>query len=226
MTQVKSSVLGQGFFGRAFFRFARDLAMVVCTLYFRMSCNGREHVPRNGAYVLAAVHRSNVDIVVVGAVTRRRQRYMGKDSLWKKQPFSWILTALGGFPVTRGTVDRQALQRCIDVLEAGEPLVLYPEGTRLSGPVVGELFDGAMYVASKVGVPVVPVGIAGTERAMAKGSKGIRPAKVHLEIGPPIMPPVAIDGRRVSREALGESTAKLRTELQRLFDLAQRRTGA
>lgn len=224
MTKVKSAVLGQGLAGRLFFRVCRDLCMVICTLYFRMTCNGREHVPKQGAYVLAAVHRSNVDIVVTGTVTRRRQRYMGKDSLWKRQPGSWVLTALGGFPVSRGTVDRLALQRCIDVLEAGEPLVLYPEGTRLSGPTVGELFDGAMYIASKAGVPVVPVGIAGTERAMAKGATMIRPSKVHLEIGSPIMPPVAIDGRRVSRDLLNQSTEQLRAELQRLFDLAQERT--
>ena len=74
---------------------------------------------------------------------------MGKDSLWKRQPAAWVLSALGGFPVTRGTADREALKRCIAVLEAGEPLVLFPEGERKSGPIVQPLFDGAAYVAAQ-----------------------------------------------------------------------------
>ena len=94
---------------------------------------------------------------------------MGKDSLWKRQPAAWILSALGGFPVSRGTADREALQRCIAVLEAGEPLVLFPEGERKSGPTVQPLFDGAAYVALKAGVPIVPVGIGGSEEVMPEG---------------------------------------------------------
>ena len=61
------------------------------------------------------------------------------------------------------------------MLEAGEPLVLFPEGERKSGPIVQPLFDGATYVAVKAGVPIVPVGIGGSERAMPKGAKFIFP---------------------------------------------------
>ena len=61
-----------------------------------------------------------------------------------------------GFPVTRGTADREALRRCIEVLEMGEVLVLFPEGERKDGPIVQPLFDGAAYVAAKAGVPIVP----------------------------------------------------------------------
>ena len=89
--------------------FARDLANLLCRVYFRLSVSGLEHVPKAGAYVIAPNHRSNLDIIVISACTRRRQRYMGKDTLWAKQPYNWILTQLGGFPVTRGTVDREAL---------------------------------------------------------------------------------------------------------------------
>lgn len=221
MTTEKPKHLHQSIGGRIFFRVCRDLAMLICRVWFRMTVSGLEHVPKSGSYVMAPNHRSNLDIIVIGACTRRRQRYMGKHTLWAKQPWDWILSQFGGFPVTRGTVDREALQRCLDVVAAGDPLVLYPEGTRLSGPNVGSLFDGVAYVATKSQVPIIPVGIAGTERAMAKGAKLIRPSKVHLEIGPPIMPPVAIDGRRVSRDLMHQVTEELQVELQRLFDIAQ-----
>jgi 1-acyl-sn-glycerol-3-phosphate acyltransferase len=89
---------------------------------------------------------------------------MGKDSLWLKRWKGWLCSALGAFPVSRGTADREALRRCIVVLEAGEPLVLFPEGERKSGPVVQPLFHGAAYVAVKTGVPIVPVGSAARSR--------------------------------------------------------------
>jgi 1-acyl-sn-glycerol-3-phosphate acyltransferase len=164
-----------------------------------------------------------MDTPISSCVTRRRLRFMGKDSLWKHQPAAWILSALGGFPVARGTADREALQRCIGVLQAGEPLVLFPEGERKSGPTVQPLFDGAAYVALKAGVPIVPVGIAGSEAVMPKGARMIRPAKVHVIIGAPIPPPPSAAGARVPRSAIRDVTAELHETLQRLFDTATAR---
>jgi 1-acyl-sn-glycerol-3-phosphate acyltransferase len=174
--------------------------------------------------VLAPVHRSNIDTPISACLTRRRLRFMGKDSLWKHRPAAWFLSSLGGFPVTRGTADREALRRCIAVLESGEPLVLFPEGERKSGPDVQPLFDGAAYVALRAGVPIVPVGIGGSERVMPKGTKLIRPHKVHAIVGPPIVPP-ATEGGRVPRRAIHEVTAELHATLQQLFDDAQKRVG-
>jgi 1-acyl-sn-glycerol-3-phosphate acyltransferase len=148
-------------------------------------------------------------------------RYMAKDSLWK-YGLGRIWEALGAFPVHRGSADREALRRCIEVVESGEPLVLFPEGTRQFGPELQPLFDGAAYVAARTGVPVIPVGIGGSEKAMPKGSKMLRPAKVHVIIGKPIEPPIAEDGGRVARRGVRETTATLKTEIQALFDEAQR----
>jgi 1-acyl-sn-glycerol-3-phosphate acyltransferase len=185
---------------------------------------GRKNVPRSGPFILAPVHRSNIDTPLACTVTTRRMRYMGKDSLWKKKPVGWVLSALGGFPVSRGTADREALRRCIEVLEAGEPLVLFPEGERKSGEVVQPLFDGVTYIAMKAGVRVVPVGIGGSERAMPKGKKYLRPSKCVVLVGEAITPP-ATDGR-ASRSAVKDFSDQLHGELQRLFDEAQTRAGA
>jgi 1-acyl-sn-glycerol-3-phosphate acyltransferase len=132
---------------------------------------------------------------------------------------------MGGFPVKRGTADREALQQCIDVIESGEPLVMFPEGTRREGPVVENLFHGPAWVASRMGVPIVPVGIGGSERTMPRGAKFIRPVKIHMIVGRPIEPPAPDQATgRVSREAYRKLTGELQDELQRLFDLAQSRT--
>lgn len=222
MTSVDTFLAGNSWASRAFYQFARFIVVAFCRIYMRQTVEGREHVPTTGPFVLAPVHRSYVDTPIVASATRRRLRYMGKDTMWKKQPYRWILSALGGFPVTREHADREALHRCIQVLEAGEPLVLFPEGERKSGPIVQPLKHGAAYVACKANVPIVPVGIGGSERVMPKGAKLIYPRKVHMIIGPPIVPKVDDTGR-VPRSAVRELSDQLHAELQRLFDAAQAR---
>ena len=201
----------------------RSLLNVFCRTFWRTRVVGAHHVPRTGAFILAPIHRSNIDTPLACTVTSRRMRYMGKDSLWKTRFVGWVLSALGGFPVSRGTADREALRRCVQVLEAGEPLVLFPEGERKSGAVVQPLFDGAMYIAIRAGVPVVPVGIGGSERAMPKGKKYLRPSKCVVVVGEALMPP-ASEGR-TSRTAVRDFTAQLHARLQELFDEAQSMAG-
>jgi 1-acyl-sn-glycerol-3-phosphate acyltransferase len=191
-------------------------------VWTRLTVEGRELVPSTGAFVLAPVHRSNIDTPISACLTRRRLRFMGKDSLWKHRPAAWFLSSLGGFPVTRGTADREALRRCIAVLESGEPLVLFPEGERKSGPDVQPLFDGAAYVALRAGVPIVPVGIGGSERVMPKKARFVYPRKVHVEIGEPIPSPKAAPGERLGRHVYKDQSQRLHDELQRLFDEAMR----
>lgn len=211
---------------RAFYRFLWLVMQVVARSYFRMRVHHAERVPRAGPYVVAPVHRSNLDTPMVAAISRRRLRYMGKESLWKSRFGAWFLTAAGGFPVERGSVDRAALRACIEVIERGEPLVMFPEGTRQHGPVVQPFFDGPAYVACRTQVPIVPVGIGGTERAMGKGSKLPRPARTCLVIGHPIHPPAPDPVRdRVPRRDVQALTARLSEEVQRLFDEAQARIG-
>ena len=209
-----------------FYRFARFLTVTVfCGVWLRTTYEGRENVPARGPYIVAPVHRSNIDTLLVGGLTRRRLRYMGKDSLWKTRFFGALFSALGAFPVHRGSADREALRLSLQVLQGGEPLVLFPEGTRQSGPVVQPLFEGAAYLATRARVPIIPVGIGGSEAAMPKGSKMIRPVKVHVVVGRPIEPLLPEEGRRVPRAAVHDLTESLHGELQQLFDRAQARAG-
>ena len=220
MSARRTVLAGNGLGSRIFYQFGRAVVIPLIRLYTRMTINGREHIPTTGPFVLAPVHRSYPDTPIAGCVTRRRLRFMGKDTMWKHRPFGWMLSAFGAFPVTRGTADREALRRAIEVLEAGDPLVLFPEGERKQGPVVQPLFDGAVYIAIKTGVPIVPVGIGGSERVMPKKARFIHPRKVHVEIGPPIPAPVAPEGGRLPRTVYKEHSAKLHAEMQRLFDEA------
>ena len=224
MSAPDTHLAGQSRGSLAFYAVVRGILAAFCRVWTRVDIIGRENVPMDGPFVLAPIHRSNIDSPLAAAVTRRRMRFMGKDSLWKVKQLGWIFSALGGFPVSRGTADREALKRCIAVLQGGEPLVLFPEGTRQSGPVVQPLFDGAAYVAVKAGVPIIPVGIGGSERVMPKGSKMIYPRKCVMIIGRPIVAATDAEGR-IPRSAVRDVTSELSQTLQTLFDDARRLAG-
>ena len=224
MAAIETHMAGTSFMSRVFYKLFRGLGVAICVGYTRARVVGKHNIPKTGAFLLAPIHRSNIDTPLAAAVCSRRMRFMGKDTIWKIKPIGWIISSLGAFPVTRGSADREALKRCITVLEAGEPLVLFPEGTRQSGPVVHPLFDGAAYVAVKAGVPIIPVGIGGSEGVMPKGSKMIYPRKCVLVVGEPIVAQADETGR-IQRSAVKDVTEQLSIDLQRLFDEAQRLAG-
>jgi 1-acyl-sn-glycerol-3-phosphate acyltransferase len=225
MTKISTKLTGNKTVDRIAYKTVRFIVTTFCRTWCRMTIEGRENVPATGTFLLAPTHRSILDTPIASGVTRRRMRFMGADKYWKNDAFGRLLTALGGFPVSRGTADREALKRCIAVLEQGEPLVLFPEGERKSGPLVQPLFDGATFIAVKAGVPIVPVGIGGSERAMARGAKFISPRKVHVVVGKPIQTASVTGSPKAQRDAARQLTIELHAELQRLFDLAQARVG-
>jgi len=106
-------------------------------------------------------------------------------------------------------------------LAQGQALLMFPEGTRLAGPTVEPLRDGAMFIAARAGAKVVPVGIAGSDHAMGEGSKTIRRAKIYVVVGEPIEPPNS-EGR-VSRSAIAEKTEELRQKLEATYQESLRK---
>ena len=211
----------------AMYAFVRGALVVFSRLFWRLSVKGKEHIPQKGSFILAPVHRSNIDTVIVAACTSRRMRYMGKDTMWKYRWSAWFFSAMGGIPVHRESADREALRLSLEVATTGEPIVMFPEGTRRTGPVTEpeHMHDGPAYVAAKTGIPIVPVGIGGSEGAMPRGAKMIRPVKLTIDIGEPIPPPPASEGGRVSRKAVRDLTETLRLRNQELFDISQARAG-
>ncbi|MDQ6840571.1 MAG: 1-acyl-sn-glycerol-3-phosphate acyltransferase [Actinomycetota bacterium] len=212
--------------GLIWYGFARAVVEAVCRVVWRVEISGADNIPKSGGYVLAPVHRSIIDTFLCGCLTRRRLRFIGKDSVWKYAWSARFVTSLGGIPVHRGMPDREALRACEAAIRAGEPAVLYPEGTRQKGPVVHPLFEGAAFVAARTGVPIIPVGIGGSEWALPKGSKMVKAVKIHMIVGAPIAPPARTEsGARVSRRAVKETTDTLYTQVQQLFDGAMARAG-
>ncbi len=202
------------------YRFMRFFVVGYVRVVWRVRYVGLEKVPTAGAYVVAPSHRSMLDIPIAGGITKRRVRFMGKAPLFRVPVLGAIFRALGGFPVERDGSDRAPLRDSMRIIEAGEPLVVYPEGTRQYGREIAPLQPGAAYLALKTGVPIVPLGIAGTEetfRSRAGRIPGFAP--VVVVIGDPIAPPPRT-GSVAKRANVDALSATLHERLQEYLDAA------
>jgi 1-acyl-sn-glycerol-3-phosphate acyltransferase len=204
------------------YRFMRLFVVGYVRLVYRVRVIGREHVPPGGPYVIAPTHRSMLDIPLVGAITTRRIRFMGKESLFRVPVLGAIFSALGGYAVARDGSDFGPVRESLKMLAAGEPVVVYPEGTRQDGPEIAPLQPGAVYLALKANVPIVPVGIAGAEETF-RHPKGRfwGFGRIVVVVGEPILPPERATSV-VKRAVVDDLSADLRVTLQRLYDEAYR----
>ena len=198
------------------YRTVRSLVRFVLWPYFRTRVVGRQHIPADGSVILAPVHRSNLDSLMLSPLTRRRLRALAKESLFELPPLGWVIASLGAFPVQRDGADRESMRVARELLADGNLLLVFPEGTRRDGPVVDELYDGTAWLANKAGARVVPVGIAGSGEAMPPGARVPKPRRVRLVVRPAIEPPPP----GAPRSALRDWTTTLRSELQAALDEA------
>lgn len=203
-----------------FYRFMRFFVVGYVRVVYRVRVVGRERVPKAGPYIIAPAHRSMLDIPLAGAITTRRIRFMGKAPLFRVPVLGTIFRALGGFPVERDGSDFGPLRDSLRILDTGEPLVVYPEGTRQRGPKIAPLQAGAAYLATKAKVPIVPVGIAGAEETF-RSRRGLLPGfdRIVVVVGEPIPAPVR-EGSVVKRSAVDDLSDVLRERLQKLIDEA------
>jgi 1-acyl-sn-glycerol-3-phosphate acyltransferase len=207
------------------YRVERAIFVSVLWTWFRPKVVGRQNVPASGPVILAPVHRSFADFGFAAFCTHRKLFFMTKDEMWKNKYLGKLLLTVGAFPVHRESADREALQRAEEVLRRGEALVVFPEGTRRTGPVIEDLMEGATFLSARTGAPIVPIGIGGSDVAMPKGSTIPKPYTIHLVIGPAMPAPPRTGGGRVSRSAVHAATAELQQRMQAVYDEARQRSG-
>lgn len=182
--------------GRIAYLLVRILLIPVLRLVFAMRVSGAENVPRTGAVVIAPNHKSFWDAFFVAASLRRRVYFMGKAELFEGTA-GRLLLGLGGFPVRRGASDAEAILTALAILERGDALALFPEGTRVSDPeALGTPRRGAARLAIEGRAPIVPTAITGTEKRRFP-----LPRRVQVSFGEPV--PVA------DLEATPEDAARL-----------------
>lgn len=172
-------------------------------LYFRLRRTGHTHIP-DGPVILAANHRSFLDPFIIGTCLRRPIYFVAKKELFAKRWQGWVLNCLGAFPIKRSQSDEESMRTALALLERGEAVVIFPEGTRHREGPLHEPKRGVGRLALESGAPVVPVAVTGTENAR-RGWR-IRPVKVSVRCGRPLTFPQV---EAPSQDLAGEVTARI-----------------
>jgi 1-acyl-sn-glycerol-3-phosphate acyltransferase len=191
---------------------------------YRTRILGAENLPPEGGFVLAGNHVSYLDPVLLWCASARPTHFIAKQELFDAVGVGWLLRRVWAFPIKRASADREAIGRATALLKHGEPVGIFPEGTRQAAGAAdaepGEAHAGVAFIAVRSDAPVVPVGISGTERALPRGAWFPRFPRVTIYYGAPVRPEeFAALGRK---ERLGAMTAEIMRRIAEQRALAQK----
>ena len=154
---------------------------------FGLEVQGQRHVPREGPFILASNHVSFLDPLVLGVSCPRRLRFMARSDLFRHFALGIFLRAVGVISLRRSEQDVTAIRTAVQWLKRGQPIALFPEGTRQLSGKLGSAKRGVGLLAALAKVPIVPVVVAGTFKALPPHSKTLHPAKIRVAFGEKIL---------------------------------------
>jgi 1-acyl-sn-glycerol-3-phosphate acyltransferase len=164
----------------------------VIRVLYRTTVSGLEHIPVDGPAIIAPNHRSFFDTPVVMTGTSRRVIFLGKAEYMDSPVTRYLFPAIGMVPIKRDVkkASMAALTTAAGLLDAGELVGIYPEGTRSRDGLLHRGHSGVAHLAMTTGAPIIPVGLVGTQRAQPIGSRFPRPFRgpIVMRIGEPIHP--------------------------------------
>ena len=158
---------------------------VLFRILFRFKAYGMENLPKSSSFIIAPNHVSYLDPIAVGAFVPRKLNYIAKKELYKNRYFGWYMRKVRTIPVDKGTSVYGGMKEVIRKIQRGDPIVIFPEGTRSDGNSFLEPETGVAHLALKFNIPVVPVYIKGTENALPKDAHFIRLKPVRVYYGRP-----------------------------------------
>ena len=147
-----------------FYRLTRFIFKILFGIFFRPKIIGLENIPKDGAYIFAANHMSNLDPPLIGTFAGRVVCYMAKEELFKNPILGAALRGLGVFPVKRGAADKGAIKNAVKILKSGGCLGIFPEGTRSKTGKIGKAESGISLIAAMTKAPIIPAAIVNTDK--------------------------------------------------------------
>ena len=186
-------------------------------------------IPASGPVILASNHVSNLDGVVLGAwlvpVIPRRIHWLGKKEMFDWPVMGWIARNGGVHPVDRGGTDVEAFRLAQRILGEGHVLLIFPEGTRSPDGRLQQARDGLAMLALRTGAPIVPIGVADSDRVWPRGQKLPRPrpgTRVTVRIGSPFRLADELPADLDRRTAKARSTELIMRRIAALLPPRQR----
>lgn len=210
-----------------FYQPGTAIAGFLARLLFRARVEGVEHLPRTGPFIVVTNHCSNLDPPILGWATGHRidrvVHFMAKAEIRRWPIVGWVASQTGVYFVRRGKADRAAQRFSLDALAAGHPIAMFVEGTRSRDGRLKGGRPGAALLAIRSGAPIVPAGIAGTQRIFPGRSRVPHPTRVTVRIGEPVLLRHQPDGR-IDRAALADGTERIMRAIEALLPPDQRRS--
>ena len=171
-----------------------------CRAYFGLRLVGVEHIPRDGPVVITPNHQTYADPPLVSIPVRRPVFYMAWSRLFQIPVFGNVIRLLRAFPVQIESSDPRATREAVRLLQAGEAVMIFPEGGRSLDGRIGRFKPGAFRLAVNVGVPVLPVTIAGGHQSWPPGRALPRRGRITITYHPLLHPEGELEPRRAAHE--------------------------
>jgi 1-acyl-sn-glycerol-3-phosphate acyltransferase len=194
----------------------RPLFHGACRLYFGLELHGTEHIPPHGPLVVTPNHQTYADPPLVTIPIRRRVYYMAWRRLFRIPVFGGLIRLLRAFPVGIDARDPGAVRAARRLLiEEDAVLMIFPEGGRSVDGTLGPFQAGAFRLAASLGIPVLPVTIAGGHEAWPPGRSLPRPGRIAITYHPPLVVEAAADPRAAARDLAARARAVIASALPR-----------
>jgi 1-acyl-sn-glycerol-3-phosphate acyltransferase len=194
----------------------KSISIFVCWFFGRWQLIGRENIPREGGVLLCGNHISYIDPPTLGGGCPRPVHFMAKLELFKIPVLGFLIRRVGAFPVKRGTADRTALRTAVELLQNGEIVAMFPEGTRSLDGHLQTAEPGVGLIALRAKVPVIPVALIETNRLLRPHSFLFRFSRVKVIYGKPV--PLGDLADQGGREAVEETGRRIMSAIGELLE--------
>jgi 1-acyl-sn-glycerol-3-phosphate acyltransferase len=211
---------------RFWYRFCRFLFRVYFRLYHRGRIYNAERLPSKGAFILAGNHVSFLDPPFFGQACEREAFYMARDTLFRNPIAGRVLRSWNCVPISRERGDIGAMRTVLRLLGEGKAVLMFPEGTRSQDGKLQEARAGIGMIVARARVPVMPMRIFGTERALPRGASLPRPAQVVIKFGEPFSYPFPSDFDQLRGDELKAIYLDIGREIMRRIAALEPRAGA
>lgn len=167
------------------YKISQFIGHILFQFYFHLHIEGKEHIPKEGGYIIVSNHTSFLDPLLICTIVPRIIHYLTYATYYYMPPLHWYCRRVHCIPIKRNGKDISALKKTLRLLKTGELIGIFPEGARSSTGQLQQAEPGVALIALKAKVPILPVGISGAYEAFPRGSKFPKPHAIMVTFGKP-----------------------------------------
>jgi len=189
-------------------------------LLTRWRVRGKENIPDQGPLLIVVNHLNLADPPIIGVSVSRKAMFLAKEELFRSRLSAYVVRNFGAFPVRRGGMNKEAVRKAEQLLAQGMALIMFPEGRRSRGAQLESALSGAALIAARSHVPILPIGLYGTEKIKGRTWLFRRP-RITVNIGRPFY--LSSVNKKLTQAQLAEFTHSIMGHIAELLPTEYRR---